>query len=510
MTREFTESSFWRSERDALDALTSCYENMYHADYFFANDALSDNAYNKSNSFEGVGQIASGGYDSRTARVANEWNYHYNAIRKCNVVLENVDRISGSTEQIINRIKAEARFIRAFSLFHLTNWYGDVPLVTHVLTLSEAMSIERTPANEVVAFVLAELADIQQYLPVTYDEANRGRIPRAAAIGMRARVNLYVGNWQDVINDCEKLINTSDNGSFSLYPDYAKLFTVDAEYNSEVILDLQFGASRLQSNQRTFLPQTVGKLRSNLVPTKSLVDDYIMLNGMPIHGSGSGFDETDPYANRDPRLDHTIIHHNSQMVDFDGVLQTILTEPGSDPATNTIEDQGASATGFYFRKYYDRTATNYNSGVNLILLRYADVLLMYAEAKTEIEQFTSDIWDVTIKPIRQRAGFTEMSALEFDPALNGDALQEIIRRERRSELAFEGLRVFDIRRWKISETVLNQPVKGIEVSGQFPKDENGYLIVEQRTFEAAKHYLWPVPQFEVDQNINLTPNNPGW
>lgn len=510
ITREFTESSFWRNERDALEALTSCYENMYHADYFFANDALSDNAYNKSNSFEGVGQIASGGYDARTARVANEWNYHYKAIRKCNLVLENIDRISGSSEEMINRMKAEARFIRAFSLYHLTNWYGDVPLVTHVLTLSEAMSIERTPASEVVAFVLSELSDIQQYLPVSYNEADRGRITRAAAIGMRARVNLYEGNWQEVISDCEQLINSSDNGSFSLHPDYAELFTVNAEYNSEIILDLQYGASRLQSNQRVFLPQTVGKLRSNLVPTKSLVDNYIMANGLAIENVGSGFDENSPYANRDPRLEQTIIRHNSEIVDFDGVTQTILTEPGSDPATNSIEDQGASATGFYFRKYYDPSAVNYNSAVNLILLRYADILLMYAEAMNEVNQFTSDIWDITIRPIRQRAGFTEPNALNFNAALTQGDIREVIRRERRSELAFEGLRIFDIRRWEIAEQVLNQPVKGIKVSGQFPKDENGFLIVEQRTFETPKHYLWPVPQFEIDQNTNLTPNNPGW
>jgi starch-binding outer membrane protein, SusD/RagB family len=98
----------------------------------------------------------------------------------------------------------------------------------------------------------------------------------------------------------------------------------------------------------------------------------------------------------------------------------------------------------------------------------------------------------------------------FRRALSQEALRDVIRRERRSELAFEGLRVFDIRRWQIADKVLNQPVKGIKVSGQFPQDENGYLIVEQRTFQTPKHYLWPIPQSEVDQNINLNPNNSGW
>lgn len=510
MTRNFTEASFWKTEQDALDALASAYENMYHADYFFSNEALSDNGYNKSTSFEGVGQIASGSYDARTARVSNEWNYHYSAIRKCNIVIENVGRIAGASEETINRIKAEARFIRALSLFQLATWYGDVPLVTSVITLSEASSISRTPQGEVMGFVLRELEEIQTHLPVAYDEANRGRITKGAAIGMRARVSLYQGNWNEVIADTEKLINSTDNGVFALHASYDALFTVAGEYNSEIILALQYGGSRLHSTQRFFLPQTVGKLRSNLVPTRSLVDDYVMLNGKPITDPASGYDAADPYADRDPRLEMTIIHHGSTIVDFDAVTQTILTEPGSDPGINTIEDQGASATGYYFRKYYDPTAVNYNSGLNLILLRYADVLLMFAEAKNESGAFTAEVWDKTIKPIRARAGFTDAAALEFDATLSQDALREIIRRERRAELAFEGLRVFDIRRWQIADEVLNEPVRGINVSGQFPQDEKGFLIVEDRLFQSPRHYLWPVPQDELDQNQNLYPNNEGW
>jgi hypothetical protein len=511
MTRDFTESAFWRNEQDALNALSSCYDNMYRSDYFFANEALSDNAYNKSTSYDGVGQIASGGYNATTDRVKGEWTYHYTCIRKCNILLANVDKIAGSTEEMINRIKAEARFIRALAHFDLATWYGDVPLVTTVLTISEAKSIGRTPKSEVIAFVKDELESIQQDLPVSYSEMNSGRITRAAAIGMHARVSIHESNWEEVVSDCEKLINTTDNGSFSLYDNYAGLFTVAAEYNDEIIFDLEYGGSRLQDNQRLFLPPTIGKLRANLVPTKSLVDDYIMVSGKAINEAGSGYDENNPYDDRDPRFEKTILHHGSKIIDFDGHTRPVKTEPGSDTLTNTIENQIASATGYYFQKYYDRTAVNYGSSVNLILLRYADVLLMYAEAKNELGQMTAEVWNKTIKPIRVRAGFTDAAATEFNAALSQAELQTVIRRERRSELAFEGLRVFDIRRWQIADQVLNQPVKGIKVSsGQFPQDANGYLIVEQRIFQAPKHYLWPIPQFEIDQNSNLNPNNPGW
>lgn len=510
MTREFTETSFWKTEEDALAALAACYDNMFKADYFFADNALSDDAYVRANDFAGVSQIAGGAYDARNGRITEQWGYYYTGIRKCNVFLENVDRV-GLDEEKTNRLKGEARFIRAFAHFQLATWYGDVPLVKQVLTLSEAREISRTPRAEVINFVLTELEAIQPLLPPSYTKTeDNGRIMRGAAIALRARVNLYESNWEGVIADCEKLINTAEHGSFNLYDDYRQLFTVAAEYNEEVILDLQYAGSRQYATQRLFLPPTIGKLRANLVPTQSLVDNYTMVNGKPITDPASGYDPNNPYDNRDPRFTYTIVHHGMEMLNFDSVAQTILTQPGSDPGENSIENQGASATGYYFQKYYDPTAIDFSSGLNLIMIRYADVLLMYAEAKNELTQMTADIWNKTIRPIRERAGFTDASALDFDAALTEDQLREIIRRERRSELAFEGLHIFDLRRWRTAEVVLNGTVAGIKVpTGQFPQDEDGFIIVAERLFQ-PKHYLWPVPQFEIDQNPNLRPNNTGW
>jgi hypothetical protein len=511
MTGEFTEASFWRDEKDALDALSSCYENMLGEWLFFGNEALSDNAYLNGTELGGSGLIGSGSYDGRTSRIKDEWGYRYTGIRKCNMVLENIDKVAGVTDALKNRISAEARFIRAYHHFQLSTWYGDVPLVAKVITLSESKTISRTPKSEVITFVLSELQGIQTDLPVTYGDADRGRITRGAAIALRARVNLQESNWQAVVDDCEKLINTTANGTFGLYNNYGNLFTVAAEYNNEVILDLQYAGSRLYSRQRIFLPPTIGKLRSNLVPTQSLVDAYITVSGKTIDDPSSGYDESDPYINRDPRLEYTVIHHGSQVIDFQGVTQTILTQPGSSPVENSIDNQIASRTGYYFQKYYDRTAVEFNSGLNLIMIRFADILLMYAEAKNELNQMTADVWDKTIRKIRERAGFTQASALDFNSSLLQGQLREIIRRERRAELAFEGLRIYDIKRWQIADQVLNQPSKGIKItSGQFPQDDKGYIIVQERIFQASKHYLWPVPFDEMVLNPNLAPNNTGW
>jgi len=141
------------------------------------------------------------------------------------------------------------------------------------------------------------------------------------------------------------------------------------------------------------------------------------------------------------------------------------------------------------------------------MIRYADVLLMYAEAKNELGQMNAAVWNQTIQPIRVRAGFNDAGATQFNAALNQEQQRAVIRRERRAELAFEGLRVYDIRRWKTADVVMNRPVRGIKVtSGAFNKDPNGYIIVENRLFTNPKHYLWPVPTIERDQNKNLSQN----
>jgi len=236
-----------------------------------------------------------------------------------------------------------------------------------------------------------------------------------------------------------------------------------------------------------------------------------MTNGKAISETGSGYDASKPYDNRDPRLAATLATDGSSYTNFNFNSPAeidLKTLPGTSP--NDVLQPFGSATGYYWRKYADPTATAPgNSGLNLIYLRWADVLLMYAEARMELNQMNATVWDQTIGALRRRAGFTEADALNF-PNVPQAQLRSIVRRERRSELAFEALRIFDIRRWKIAETVLNTQVKGIAIPGnELPKDASGNIIVETRVFDPAKHYLWPIPQLERDQNASLT-QNPGW
>jgi len=497
-TDRATTDTFWTQPADAANVLNTCYDNLYPAEYFFFNETLSDNAFNKS-PVDGSKStlIANGAYDPAHPRVTNEWGYHYAGIFKCNTLLANIDKVPGLDGALKARYQAEARAIRAYHYFQLLTWYGDVPLVTNVISVGEAQSTARSPRAQVLDFVLGELDAAAAVLPngASYAATDVGRFSKGAALALKARVLLYEGRWADVAAITTALVGGSA-GPYGLVNSYADVFSPGRENSPEVMLDLQFlRPARTYSFQRYFIPKTEGQLVCSIAPSQELVDDYLMLSGLPIAATGSGYVATAPYANRDPRLTATIVYDNYPWKRPNGSTFTIRTAAGT--GDNSIDRQDASPTGYYVAKYFDPTADgNQNSGLNLILLRYADVLLMHAEAKNELNQLTAAEWDRTVGALRRRAGFVAPAALAFPGGSQAD-LRTAVRRERRCELAMEGLRVFDIRRWRTAQVVLNGPLTGI----------GG--VVDRRTFNPARHYLWPVPQRERDINPNLG-QNPGW
>ena len=512
-TNKFTEGNYWTSPEKANMVLNMAYSQMSNNDYFFSTEALSDNLY------EGRGSssekaISSGQADASNGRFANEWSSCYQGIKTCHIFLANVDRVSVMDETLKTRMKAEARFIRAYLFFRLTTWYGDVLLFDHDLTLSESKTIARTSQAEVLAFVRSEMDAVAAALPARekYAEADKGRITSGAAVALKARTYLYSNDWANVVATSEKLIGKADYGTYSLFSSYEGIFLPENEYNNEVILDLGYVPSlRTWGNYYDYAPLSVGARVNALAPTQELVDDYIMLNGQPINGSGSGYSETTPYKNRDPRLTATVVYHQFPWKKPDGSIQIIYTKPGTAPnetaAVDEYKGQGtnSTSTGYYMRKYYDPTSlASFTSGLNLILIRYADVLLMYAEAKNELGQMNETIWNQTIKALRARAGFTDPAALVYNAAWSKADLTTIIHRERRCELALEGLRIHDIRRWKTAETVLNVFPHGAKFGDA--GIDNGYIRLDKRSFNKNRDYLWAVPQSEKDINPNLTQN----
>lgn len=507
-TNKFTDLNYWTSEAKASSVLSMAYSQMMNSEYFFADERLSDNLYEgRGNTDEKL--ITSGQANAALKRFSEDWKKCYEGIKTCHTFLENVDRVPDMDETLKNRMKAESRFIRAMLFFRLANHYGDVPLFDHSLTVEEANTIARSPKADVIKFVRDELNDIVAALPTKqeYKQADNGRITKGAVMTLLARTYLYENDWQNVASICEKLIN-GEYGEYALFPSYEGLFLPENEYNSEVILDMGYLLNlRTWGEMYDGIPLSVGGRVNSFAPTQELVNDYLMKNGRAINENGSGYKEDDPYTNRDPRLQATIVYHGYQWTDGEGQTSTIYIKPGSseDAGAPNLDEyvgpgQNSTATGYYLRKWFDPTApAGLASGLNLILMRYADVLLMYAEAKTELGQMNAEVWNKTIRPIRERAGFTDASALDY-PA-SGD-MQTIVRRERRCELAIEGSRLYDIRRWKTIETVLNGNPHG----AKFAAGNTQYIQLDKRSFNKERDYLFAIPQSQRDINKNLTQN----
>ena len=510
-TNKFTDNSYWTSEAKAQNVVNMAYSQMYDAGKMWSDESLSDNVID-GRTVTDQRAIRKGQATPSIGVFDSEWKNLYGGIKTCHVFLEKVDLVPNMNPAAKARMIAEIRFIRAAIYFRLVNFYGDVPFFTKDITLDEANSISRTSAATVLQFIHDELEDIKDDLPINtaLSADEQGKITKGAVSMLQARVYLMEGNWDKVITYTDNLINNQgEYGIYDLYPSYRGLFEEENEYNQEVIMDRSYVKKLLTwGDMVDMAPLSVGGRAINRAPQQSLVDSYIMLNGKRIDEQGSNYNKDYPYANRDPRMTATIIYDGydwSGNVN-DGSQGTVIH---IDPNTSTTVDKyiygsNNTATGYYVRKYYSpQDAGDLNSGLNIITMRYADVLLMYAEAKFEKGEFTEDIWNMTIKRIRERAGFTDSGALEY-PSLSSDDMRKLIRNERRCELAMEGLRWFDIKRWKAGSEYLTGNVEGATFDGV------GTIRVDSYNFNEQRDYLWAVPQSQIDLNHNLAPNNPGY
>ncbi len=489
---------FWKAETDAVNAVNAVYATL-DAVNLFVLDGITDIGHTNT-TFTVEYNIENGTYDASHSRIRNEWQNGYRSVFLANEVLSNIDRIPTSNTELINRLKAEARVLRAYFYMKLTGLYGDLPLITTPITVPEGLEIGRTSQSEIWSFINKELTESADALPVSYGNVEKGRITKGAALALKARASLWAGNY---ITAAEAAKQVMDLNVYGLLESYGNLFTYTAENNKEIILDKQFLAGTLTHNAFTFMgPYSQRNSSSSFVPTKALADMFTMKNGKDILDPASGFDPQNPYNNRDPRMRFTMF------VDGDPLPSGILFQPvpGQGGADEVGKTQYNTSTGYSLKKYIvaDDLTTPEASGLNFILLRYAEVLLTYAEAKIESDEIDASVYDA-INAVRTRpdVGLPALAA-----GMTKEELREAVRRERIVELAFEGWHLFDIRRWKTAQTVMTGKVYGITYYA------NGQPITIEvpsvnRVFEPAKHYLWPVPQTEKALNPNLG-QNPGW
>ncbi|MEJ7829845.1 MAG: RagB/SusD family nutrient uptake outer membrane protein, partial [Segetibacter sp.] len=328
----------------------------------------------------------------------------------------------------------------------------------------------------------------------------KGRVTKGAALALKARADLLAARYPLAAEAAKQVM---DLNVYSLYPQYAKLFSYAAENNTEVVLNKEFIKDTYPVNVFGFMaPYSQKNSGNTYVPTKKLVDTYTMSNGKDITDPSSGFDPNNPYTNRDPRLRFSIFVSGDALPDG----KIFKPEPNSGTSDAIGNTYLASTTGFVLKKYINTEdyANPTNNGINIILLRFAEVLLTYAEAKIELNQIDPSVVDA-INKVRQRG---DVSLPALPNTFTQAELRNAVRRERTTELAFEGLRTWDVRRWKIAETVIPGAVMGITylVNGQLTTFK---VQAFEKVFDKGRHYLWPIPQKERQLNPNLT-QNPGW
>ena len=491
---------FWKTEQDALYASTGIYSRLGGQWRYSAMDAYSDMAHFILQ-WRSESAIEKNTFASNENVVASEWAYYYGIIQAASSFLENVDNVEDMDAGLNSRLKAEAKTLRAFAYINLAMLYGDVPLVTTSMSVEDAKTISRTPVAQIWDFISTELSAAAPDLPVTQEES--GRVNRGAALGLKARAMLYAGNYSEARAAASAVMSLG----YGLHNSYVELFDYAGESSSEILFALQY-AKDLDSHE-IFWYYTANSLYTQecqVIPTKPLVDAYLMqATGLPITDGASGFDPFNPYAGRDPRLSHTI-YVNGDILANGSTLNSLPGSGTGDDITSSAEN--VTPTGWYFKKYVRDSdyGTPWNCGVNLIYLRYAEVLLSYAEASIESNQIDQTVLDA-INLIRGRADVNMPAVTTTDQG----ELREIVRRERMVELALEGLRLYDIRRWQIGDQVIPGTVKGMTYDDPgnpgtlVTVDLTGYV----KEFDPAKHYLWPIPFNEVELNENLT-QNPGY
>ncbi|RPH32741.1 MAG: RagB/SusD family nutrient uptake outer membrane protein [Bacteroidales bacterium] len=494
---QLSQTSFWKTPADALAAVNGCYAGWEDGYNVFYTDCATDNAYNPF-PWEGFTVLGSG---LQTPTDFGTSRYSFTTVRKCNDFLENIDKVV-MDENLRKRYKAEVRFIRAYQYFIMTQYYGAVPLVTKTLAFQDA-NVPRDPKTTVVNFILNELSQIAPDLPVSYSGSDIGRITSGAAYGLKARLELFEGKYADCITSCQSVMGLG----YQLYPNYRDLFREMNANNQEVILDVQYKVDDSPNwIVGVLAPGSLGGWCS-INPTQKLVDAYEMNNGKTINDPTSGYNPDDPYKNRDPRLDATIIYPGSY---FGGIYYNPINESSPD----YYAPYGGSKTGYLMRKYEENLsdfADVWNTGLNTIVMRYAEILLTYAEAKIESNQIDGTVYNA-INDVRLRAGMPVVDQIVYN---DQTTLRELVRRERQVELAMEGLRWFDIARWRIAEVVMSGPLYGSRLGDVDP--DNGALtltteriFVEDRVFNPAKNYLWPIPQSAIDVSKGVLTQNPNY
>lgn len=542
-------SESWYSTETELEmAVNEFYILGYWNQPLEGSEQWTDNfTYRQQNRNPGSnGTVLDGTMNGQQWEVYSLWQQDYKLIARANSLLANYHKAAGEVNQSqLNRYAGEAFFCRACKYAELICYYGDVPYMHGTETIEEACQAGRRNKDEIKALVYEDFDKAIEYLPVDYGTGAM-HATKGAALAMKARFALYLGDFDLAAKAAKACM---DLKVYSLEPDFAKLFLQSTGVNSEKIFyiprSLENDVILDQWYVNNGLPRNAGGYGSDN-PSWDLFAAFLCTDGLPIDESDL-FDPRNPFANRDPRCAKTIVEFGTEHCGFEynprpDVTQVMNYTTGKMQSNNDNRavNQYASYNGLVWKKGIDISWTQNGKKVarDYLMMRYADVLLMYAEAKIELNELDNSVTDA-INTVRARAYGVKLTDTSMYPAVkmgSQEELRKAVRIERRMELANEGLRYMDLIRWKLASKALNgynyinlQPdellnnivKKDLWFWGMTPQiDEDGLAdfsalynaglvaLGAKRVFP-DRQYLWPIPTRDMTLCPNLK-NNPGY
>lgn len=585
---DYLSADFYNNEGAIKQGVNGCYQRLKmdhgrtsNIPYSILWDMYTPYGIERADNYSiGVGNI-----DLRT-NFTNEqlWSILYTSVARCNAVLDGAKPYMDQLNENSKILLAEANVLRAHYYIQMVSLWGDIPYFNSLVSEDQLKNVKRTPWKEVVDSIISNLDEAAITLP--WNATEWGRVDKSVALGLKARIALYAGSWckfgfgRDGIQDAEnakryftlsaeaakKVINESGR---DLAPNYADLFTrvgqMKPAVKKETMLFMMFSDfGDKSSHYMSFGEHSRMIGQSGRFPTQQLVDTYEMRNGKRIDDPTSGYDPKHPFESRDPRLKETIYTHHDTIIGNTGANKLKFLMEVYNPKTKSWDENGNekivdnqdytgpvaqygyvhSGVGFLWKKYnhFDDEPSPLPT-YNIQIMRFAEILLTYAEAKIELNEIDPTVIEA-IDRVRGRVGMP--SILSVDPSRNGDQvkMRQIVRRERKVELAKEALLFFDMRRWRTGDIQNEEPTYGYPLAvgvdpakGIYP---DGYLqatadmvpsygepgskrdindIASYKAFASKlrsrdadrswdnKFYLWPIPQTErnkapwLEQNL---------
>ena len=489
--------------------------------------------------------IASGSYDATNGAVSGYWSSMYQTVGRANVVIQGIERNKANVPvAVYNRLQGEAKVLRAWAYYHLMGLFGDVPFYSEPLTTDQFYTLGKTDKNKIADFLNTDLDDAAAKLE--WASRERGRVNRGTALGVQAKIALLLGRHQAAADAAKKII---DGNAYGLNPRFQDLFTLAGQQaNAGKEIMFEFLLPTDQANPVSYIALGQGSRtlsgQSGRFPLQALVDKFEAIDGKRIDES-KVYDPAKPREKRDPRLKFTVsidgdtitatasnVRRRAIFNIYDATTPVFNFNTGAYAAGTNVDKTNAfgpvlNGMGLLWSKFtLDDAQDMFTSKTGFAYMRYAEILLTYAEAKIELNQIDATVL-TAINAVRKRAGMPNVDAAI---STSQAKMRQLIRREKVVELADEGIHLFDMRRWGTGTLGLNTLVFGASLTRAAPapvpsfgaagSDRDLYDIPdysagaalrfkrEQRTF-IPRNNLFPIPQRERDVNKTLE-QNPGW